>query len=230
MNKAKFLSDLNALLYDLAIEERTEAMSFYTEYFEEAGEENEADVIRELGSPNEVSFKIHEELAGKELEVYSDTANQDGKTEDSTYYQAEAKKAKSETKGWMVAFWVLLGIITAPITIPLAIAAVAVMIGLGVAALAVVFALCVTFGAVTIALLVVAVFCLIFGFMNLIASPMAALILIGSGLISAGLFLLGIFVTVKALVVVLPAAAKGIWKLLQMPFKKTNKVKQIEEK
>lgn len=46
MNKDQYLRKLEYLLSDLPEEERREAMEYYVEYFEEAGPEREAEVMR----------------------------------------------------------------------------------------------------------------------------------------------------------------------------------------
>ena len=69
MGKEVFLDRLEQLLSDISQEEREEAMAFYRSYFEEAGEENEAFVIEELGSPEKVAEAIKRDLGmitGKE--------------------------------------------------------------------------------------------------------------------------------------------------------------------
>ena len=51
MNRAQFMEQLEKLLSDISEEERREALEYYESYFDEAGPEKEASVIRELGSP-----------------------------------------------------------------------------------------------------------------------------------------------------------------------------------
>lgn len=51
MNKQEYLSELESHLASLSEEERTNALQFYEEYFEDAGPENEQQVISELGKP-----------------------------------------------------------------------------------------------------------------------------------------------------------------------------------
>lgn len=55
MNRAEFLAALEAQLQDITAEEREEALKFYNEYLDEAGVENEAAVLAELGSPQKVA-------------------------------------------------------------------------------------------------------------------------------------------------------------------------------
>ncbi len=66
MSVEKFLDELKFLLSDLPEEEREEAIDFYRCYFEDAGEENEAAVIAELGSPEKVAYSIREGLKEKQ--------------------------------------------------------------------------------------------------------------------------------------------------------------------
>ena len=66
MSKIEFLERLEKLLGDVPYTERREALNYYTEYFEDA-DKDEEEVIRTLGSPEEVAHNIREELAGKEL-------------------------------------------------------------------------------------------------------------------------------------------------------------------
>lgn len=68
MSKETFLSRLEQLLYDIPEEEREEAMDYYRSYFEEAGAENEAAVLEELDSVQEIAASIKEDLKrpGKE--------------------------------------------------------------------------------------------------------------------------------------------------------------------
>ena len=51
MNKASFLQKLRELLSGIPSAEAEEALDYYRDYFADAGEENEAKVIEELGSP-----------------------------------------------------------------------------------------------------------------------------------------------------------------------------------
>ena len=58
MNRIQFMTELAALLQDISVEERVEAMKYYNDYFDEAGEENEEEIVRELGSPAKVAAEV----------------------------------------------------------------------------------------------------------------------------------------------------------------------------
>lgn len=62
MNRQEFMKTLEQLLSDISPAERQNAIEFYNDYFDDAGEENEAMVIRELESPQRVAAKIKEGL------------------------------------------------------------------------------------------------------------------------------------------------------------------------
>ena len=68
MSKEEYLAELERNLRKLPEEEREEAMQYYREYLEEAGE-NVEEVIEKLGSPKEVANGIIRECAVKSLEV-----------------------------------------------------------------------------------------------------------------------------------------------------------------
>ena len=59
MTKQEFLQRLELLVADLPYEERDSAMTYYREYLEEAGPENEQAVLAELGSPEQLAAQIH---------------------------------------------------------------------------------------------------------------------------------------------------------------------------
>ena len=51
MNRKQFMEQLERLLSDISEAERQEALEYYEGYFDDAGPENEGEVIRELGNP-----------------------------------------------------------------------------------------------------------------------------------------------------------------------------------
>ena len=55
MNRVEFLTELERLLSDMPADERQAAVQYYADYLADAGEENEAETLRELGSPKKVA-------------------------------------------------------------------------------------------------------------------------------------------------------------------------------
>ena len=66
MNRMEFMAELERLLFDMPTEERQAAVQYYADYFADAGEENEQEVIRELGSPEKVAGSIKADYYGTE--------------------------------------------------------------------------------------------------------------------------------------------------------------------
>jgi uncharacterized membrane protein len=58
----EFLKELEELLYDISYEERLEALSYYENYFDDAGIDREQIIISELGSPANVAAIIKADL------------------------------------------------------------------------------------------------------------------------------------------------------------------------
>ena len=69
MNRNDFLQKLKELLSNIPENERDEAISFYEDYFDEAGSDNEEKVIKDLESPEKVAETILAGLSEKELET-----------------------------------------------------------------------------------------------------------------------------------------------------------------
>jgi len=58
MNRREFMDQLGPLLYDIPAKDREDALAYYEGYFDDAGVENEAAVIRELGSPGRIAAEV----------------------------------------------------------------------------------------------------------------------------------------------------------------------------
>ena len=114
MDRAQFMEQLERLLSDISEAERQEALAYYNSYFDEAGPEKEASVIRELGSPGKVAAIIKADLdesndsytqyTEKGYENLRDSGNSympevlDGfsENENKSYYEEKDNKGKSK--------------------------------------------------------------------------------------------------------------------------------------
>lgn len=65
MDRKTFMRELEYLLQDINDEERKEALDYYESYFDEAGLENEQQVLAELGEPSQVAAMIKDGLKGQ---------------------------------------------------------------------------------------------------------------------------------------------------------------------
>lgn len=64
MNRIDFMKQLESLLQNISPTEREEAIQYYNDYFNDAGVENEQNVIEALGTPAKVAETIRKDLNG----------------------------------------------------------------------------------------------------------------------------------------------------------------------
>jgi uncharacterized membrane protein len=161
MNSTQFLLELRTKLKNLPAAEIESAMSYYEEYFLEAGPENEQRIIQELGSPSAIASKIIGEFA------LSDSP--------------AAKKDSAKTL-WIV----VLALLASPIALPFAIALVAIAFSLLIVLLVVPFA----FIATGIALVIAGIAGAFFGIWALFVHFGTGVFQFGFGLLCVGMGIL----------------------------------------
>ena len=166
MTKVEYLSKLDKYLRKLPKEDYQEAMDYFSEYFEEAGPENEAQVIAELGTPKEAARDIISRLLDEKI------------------IDQEKTPKSRVSMVWLA----ILAILSAPVTLPLALflfLAVITILALGVAAIAVVLSLGVAF-------LTSGIYMLFDSWSYLNISFSATALSFGLGLLALGLSLLAL--------------------------------------
>jgi len=243
MNRAQFMQKLGALLGDLPVNERTDALKYYADYFDDAGEENVDKVLEELGTPEQVAKIIKAELNAKDresgefteagyknpvydrqtgmpVEVISKGTSQQSERQNNTSGQTTQTTTRTNTppamEGWKIVLIVLLCIFAIPVGIPLISAVFSIMIGV----LSAVVGLVIGFGAAAVGLFVGAIVLLAVGLFNLATLPFVSLVLIGVGLLLAALGMLFLILTVLICGKLIPAVCRGIVAICRMPFKK----------
>lgn len=208
MRKSEFLEKLAENLRGISDEERAEALNYYSEYLDEAGEENEEAAIEELGGPETVARIIR-----------ANTASQPGAAKAEAPRAAQAAQTPpppradraahaqpvytapvtpppearlSHTPAWV---WILIGVLLIPVGVGLIGAVIGVvfgvigfLIGLLASGVGFVFA-----GAVL----------LVKGVLMLASYPAGALYTLGGGLLAIGI---GLALTAASVWVV----AKGV--------------------
>lgn len=142
MDKREFLNRLRNELMDLTAEERKEALEYYEEYFADAGEENEADVLRTLGSPKQTAEHIKAGLWKAEEGMFTENGYREktgsdnppdayGKSEQERkrtgqngythqnqkgpYSGWQNQKRQNSMSGGMIALLIVLGILASPL-------------------------------------------------------------------------------------------------------------------
>ena len=224
MNRVEFMAELERLLADLPEDERQAAVQYYADYFADAGAENEAEVIRELGSPEKTAESIKADYYGRTfdesrfehkdyMEKYGQQASgqqtsgqQPAGTADSP---AGEQKKPWTSRGLKILLIVLIAIVVWPLSLGLICAVLGILAavvclfaGLVIAAVCVMIA-----GGVTA----------VTGLLMSVAYPPAALMTTGIGLL---LFVLGLIATVgtvKLSMIVYPAMLRGFVELCRRP-------------
>ncbi len=244
MNRLDFMSRLEMLLSDLSEGERIEALQYYNDYFNDAGVENEQDVIESLGSPEKVASIIREGLndgdrsqgefnengfsgyGAKEQAEVERFHNQEKTEQKNGKYHSQKAQQDGSQNSWNgekkkrntgnIILIIILCIFALPIFAPLFFSFLAVLASLVVAAAALLGGLIL----VGIALIVTGVILFILGFIKMFVSPFAGLCIAGAGLIGAGI---GILISISAawlIIKIVPMLIRGIVKLCRMPFER----------
>ncbi|MBE6029666.1 MAG: DUF1700 domain-containing protein [Clostridiales bacterium] len=189
MTRQEFIITLRDGLKKLPPEEIVAATEFYEEYFDEvleSGEKTEEEILDELGSPKRIAAQIRADYAARLL---------DG---DETLLGEKPTTKKKLSAAW----WVIIGIVSAPVSIPLAICAFWVVFGAACAA--------VGLAAGIIGSAVAGIGCVVFGAVAMADAVSSGIMITGIGLIvlaasaAAGV---GLFIGVRAAVI---AIAKAI--------------------
>ena len=239
MTKQEFMHRLAEQLVSLPPEERLCALKFYDEYFADAGEENWPQLLRDLGSPDEVARSIREDFAQRNP-GYNPAAStqqytyrpgpqyrpgqgpQTYTTSPETYIQRGYGPVPpyypQRRSGCGTAALVFLLIISFPIWFVLLLVLLAVVAGLIMAVVGVIAAIVAVIG-ILIAGGLSWAWCSI---LDIITVPGLALLGTGIGLTMAGVGLLGLVLCVWIVVTVLPPAFRWLVELCRKPFHNKN--------
>lgn len=165
MCRKEFIEGLKREISGLPEEEIEAAVEYYEEYFDEAGTENEEELLRRLGSPKNAARQIKAQYAVRSF---------------------DEDEKPSARKGISAVWYIIIGICSAPVSVPLAICMGALAIALLVTAICCIAALFAGIAAGALSGIAV----LVIGVMSVPVTLSSALMLIGIGLTAAGIALL----------------------------------------
>lgn len=96
MNRKQFMEELSQLLIGISEEERVEALQYYEDYFDDAGAENEQQVIEELGTPQKVASTIclNLEPGSEQNGEFTESGFQDERFEEKATPAARSSRTK----------------------------------------------------------------------------------------------------------------------------------------
>lgn len=210
MNRIEYMGALRSALAALPPEDLANALRYYEEYFDDAGEENEAQVISELGAPEKIAAQILEDY--KELTISpNQQANSSYQEPQNTAYA----KAAQSAKGLPLAIWIIIAIFAVPILVPCILAVVITVVSLAFAAVCLLLALAL------VPICLAAAGIAVFGFsFALWFSPASALVTLGTGIALFAVGLAGTVAMIKACIVCIPAIVRGFVAVCRWPFDK----------
>lgn len=237
MNRKDYMERLEQLLLVLPVEEREEALQYYTDYFDDAGIDNEEIVISELGSPEEVAAKIRAGFSG-EYGEYSEQGFEDIRFRENQEIVAEQGIAEGDweeipkeeestgkrraqnqnTNAWKIIAIVLILLVASPIIFPVGITILAVLFSLIVAVLAILF----TVGVSGFAILFAGAAVIWAGISKIFLAPAAGILAAGVGCILLAIGILLSWMIISVSVKVVPGVIRGIVKFLGSPFRKAG--------
>ena len=234
MRKDEFLRKLEVLLSDISTEEREEALTFYRNYFEDAGEEKETDILVELESPEKVAEVIKRDLGmivvqGENQDsCYSDNQTQQNtdtyykwtnEQSDDTYEKYEdsehAQREKEKRNKGIVVLVIIIGILTSPVLLGILTGILGTVIGLAASLAGITLAVFV-FGVVLAGLGIA----MLAGLGVALVSIPAGLVFIGAGLLVLALAMLLLLACVAVFGKFFPWVIKEIGRLCKIPFGK----------
>lgn len=241
MSRWDFMRQLEELLSDISPNEREEALQYYNDYFNDAGRENEKEVMDALGSPEQVARIVKEGLnestgtgeftekgfqssrpvqnevikaKGNSGEAF-DAKETDGNAS-SQESGADTKTGAKEKKSfpvWAIVLIVIGCILLSPVILSVILSAAGVLLGVIGALLGIIVGL----GAASIALYIVAAVLMIAGFGCMLPRPVSGIGLVGGGLICGAIGILFMLLTVFIAGKCVPGICQGIayiWKKL----------------
>ena len=216
MNRIDFMKQLESLLQNVPEAEREEALQYYNDYFDDAGPENEKEVIEALGNPARVAENIKRDLTGNgEVKARaSDRALVEyGKTQNSTQSkpQDESKSGKPELPTWAIVLLIVLLVLASPAILGVGVGALGVLVGVIVSWFSVIFG----FGVAATVLFVVMFVLIVLGIICIFIDPLVGVSLVGCGLLCGGIGILFLMLTVAMGGIATPAICKGIAGLFQ---------------
>ena len=218
MNRVEFMAELERLLADLPEDERQAAVQYYADYFADAGAENEAEVIRELGSPEKTAESIKADYYGRTFDEsrfeHKDYMEKYGQQASGQQAAGPAGASGDGKKPWTSrGLKILLIVLIAIVVWPVSLGLICAVLGILAAVVCLFAGLVIAEVCVMIAGGVTAVI----GLLMSVAYPPAALMTTGIGLL---LFVLGLIATVgtvKLCMIVYPAMLRGFVELCRRP-------------
>ena len=233
MNRDEFISKLQSELQSVPADERENALKYYREYFDDAGVENEQQVISELESPEVIAQGIKMDLGYSKQTVKETVKETVRETTKENYSHQEtgykAQNGDSSKNGQTIAngnikvgqhqfpVWavILFAILLFPVIVPVASG----LFGAGIGIVCGAIGIAIGFFAATLGLLIAGVATIVWGIASIIAGAFyTGILLIGLGLTLIGFGLLFLILAVQLVAVWIPQFIRWIVRTIKNGF------------
>ena len=203
MNREEFMKELEYLLSDIPDEDKAEAIGYYRDYLEEAGDENEEAAIKEFGSPERIAAIICSDLSGhlEDGGEFTEKGYQDERFRDPNYQVAKRYDLPDAVEGQKteeheekrenqprtnrtvkIILWIILIIVASPVLFGIGGGLVGMFGGLfGLLVAAVVLV-----GVLTGVLFICGIALLIVGIVSMVIHPLSGILVIGISVLTLG--------------------------------------------
>lgn len=238
MNRVEFMNELEYLLQDIPVEDKADALEYYRDYLEEAGDENEEQAIREFGSPERVAAIIRADLNGhlEDGGGFTESGYQDERFHDPRYQvvkhqdlpEVTEEKATSG-KGannqrqkpphnnqnlagtiLKIGLGILLFCILAPVVLSVGSGALSIILVVVCA----IFAAALLVGVLTLAACIAAVAVFVLGIGLLFTNPWSGLLMLGAAVLLLGTALIGVALSILIYMQFLPFCIRSMVNVL----------------
>ena len=219
MNRVEFMQQLERLLWDIPESDRLDAIAYYNDYFDEAGPENEAQVIRELGSPGKVAAIIKADLnaSGNAEAEYTEHGYEDGReglNKNTPARKEKGYQAPKQKRNIPIALIIILLVFASPVLVGVGGGILGGLVGVLAALVGIIFAVVVC----GVAFIIAGIVCIVVGIARAIASPVEGLVVIGVGAIMFALVILLTILFIWCAFKWLPALFRWFVDLIQKLF------------
>lgn len=233
MNRVEFMNELEYLLQDIPVEDKADALEYYRDYLEDAGDENEEQAIREFGSPERVAAIIRADLNGhlEDGGGFTESGYQDERFHDPRYQvvkhqdlpEAAEEKNRSE-KGadnqrqkplhnnqnlvgtiLKIGLGVLLFCILAPVVLSVGGGALSIIL----VVICAIITAALLVGVLTLAACIAAVALFVLGIGVLFTNPWSGLLVLGAAVLLLGTALIGVALSILVYMQFLPFCIRG---------------------
>ena len=186
MTRQEYMEQLKKYLKRLPKEDYENAIEYFSEYFDEAGPENEQQVMEELGQPKEAARELLLNLLQESVENDQDIV------EEKAAVQPEAASGGKKRSPGKIILLAILVLCASPVSLALLVGVLAVLLAVVVTATAVIFSL----GITSIAATAGGIVTVGFGATLVLKSAAAACMMIGGGFLMAGIGILAGVLTI----------------------------------